>query len=117
MPFSQRLSRSEVTSLLNNPEIKVIFNRLGTLKYQGKFNSDTLHTPKKAALTVVTSSKNQKKAVLRNKIRRQIYSLFRTYINKNKDISVVGILYVSKQVYMLSFNETSSLFEALMNKI
>jgi ribonuclease P protein component len=113
MPFSQRLSRSEVTFLLNNPEIKVIFNRLGTLKYLDKPSTSSL----KIGLTVVTGSKNQKKAVLRNKIRRQIYSLFRTYINKNKDISVVGILYVSKQVYMLSFNETSSLFEALMNKI
>jgi ribonuclease P protein component len=98
LPSTQRLSRSEVTSLLLQPQLKVVFNRIGTFKY--------CKNPGKMAFTVVTGSKNQKKAVLRNKIRRQLYSLFRSYINENKGFSETqGILYVSKQIYELSYGD------------
>ena len=104
LPSSQRLSRQQVAALLANPELKVVFNRIGTLKY----------TLSNKALTVVTGSKQQKKAVLRNKVRRQIYSVFAAYQLKKP---ITAIFYVSKQIYDLSFPEIKDLFHALLSKI
>jgi len=110
MPSTQRLSRSAVTILLSDPQLKVIFNRSGTLKYTKNLDFK--------GFTVVTSSKNQKKAVLRNKLRRQLYSLFRSYIKENKDISAItGMLYVSKQIYDLSYKDLQPYFYDLLSKI
>ena len=104
LPSTTRLSRSQVTSLLIHTDVKVVFNRLGTLKYVNSLENK--------GFTVVTGSKNQKKAVLRNKVRRQLYTLF----NKNKDISLQGILYVSKQVYDMSYTELDQNLNALLQK-
>jgi ribonuclease P protein component len=110
LPSNQRLSRDQVTSFLKSPEIKVIFNRLGTLKYLNQSNN--VHSTN--TITVITGSKQQKKAVLRNKIRRQIYTAFR----KNPyNISIEGMLYVSKQSYELSYQEITDLLHALLSKI
>ncbi|HTH93561.1 MAG TPA: ribonuclease P protein component [Candidatus Paceibacterota bacterium] len=109
LPSNQRLSRQQLTDLLKNPEIKVIFNHLGTLKYLHQSNSEI---PNK--LSVVTGSKNQKKAVLRNKIRRQIYIIFR---NNAYNINISGIFYASKQAYSLSYQEIKDYFYALLSKI
>ncbi|MEO5646295.1 MAG: ribonuclease P protein component [Candidatus Paceibacterota bacterium] len=104
LPSVKRLSRNNVNSLLLHSGLKVVFNRLGTLKYVNSLEN--------AAFTVVTGAKNQKKAVLRNKVRRQLYTLF----NKNKDISFIGILYVSKQVYDMSYMELKTNLDALVKK-
>jgi len=74
-------------------------------------NSSTFVT--NTGLTVVTGSKNQKKAVLRNKVRRQLYSLYRQYEQK----SLTGMLYVSKQVYDMSYSELKTNFYGLLEKI
>ena len=109
LPSYQRLSRSQVTALVSNPEIKVIFNRIGTLKY---INSTT------RAFTVVTGSKQQKKAVLRNKIRRQLYSIFDAYYqNTQKNLYIKSILYISKQVYTMSYQEIQENLYVLLSKI
>jgi ribonuclease P protein component len=114
LPSKQRLSRQQATDLLKDPELKVVFNRLGTLKYhfdtsayQDQFNSV------RPALTVVTSSKNQKRAVLRNKLRRQIYSLALQY----KDFSFIGMFYVSKNSYDMSYSDIKRYFYELLQKI
>ncbi len=104
LPSSQRLSRQQITALLSDPDLKVVFNRLGTLKY----------TFSNKALTVITGSKQQKKAVLRNKIRRQIYTIFGSYQPKKP---IKAMFYVSKQAYSLSFQEIKDLFHALLSKI
>jgi ribonuclease P protein component len=104
LPSNQRLTRQQVTLLLNNPEIKVIFNRLGTFKYITSSNK---------ALTVVTGSKNQKKAVARNKLRRQIYSLFNQY---KGNIALQGILYVSKQAYDMTYIDITRNLYALLEQ-
>jgi ribonuclease P protein component len=108
LPSSQRLSRQQVTDLLKNPQLKVIFNRTGTLKW------DYSPTP---ALTVVTGSKQQKKAVLRNKLRRQLYNIFHSYQETSqKSLQLKGILYISKQLYDMSFLELKDNFYALLSK-
>jgi RNase P protein component len=114
LPSNQRLSRDQVTSFLKSPEIKVIFNRLGTFKYCISPKLSNEGGPGQSIITVITGSKQQKRAVLRNKIRRQIYTAFR----KNPyNISIEGMLYVSKQSYDLSYQEITDLLHALLSKI
>ncbi len=105
LPSKQRLSRQQVTDLLKNPEIKVVFNRIGTLKYVKNLENKRF--------TVVTSSKNQKKAVLRNKVRRQLYSL----VPQGENPSFIGIFYVSKGIYNMSFIDIKRYFHELLQKI
>ncbi len=107
LPSTQRLSRQQVSNLLANPATQVVFNRLGTLKY---LNNPTVYT---LGCTVVTGAKNQKKAVARNKIRRQLYSLFGQY----KEVSFTGMLYVSKNCYEMSYDELKQNLHSLLQKI
>jgi ribonuclease P protein component len=97
----ERFSRSEFTTFLSNKDFLVVYNQLGTLKYLKT-------TPQK--LSVVTGSKHQKKAVLRNKLRRRIYTLFRGTIN------IQGILYTSKTASVLEYDDIVRLFHELLVK-
>lgn len=109
LPSSQRLSRQQVTDLLADHQLKVVFNRIGTLKW--------VYAPI-YGLTVVTGSKQQKKAVLRNKLRRQLYSIFDSYQKKSqKHLQIKGILYTSKQLYEIPFSELKDNFYALLSKV
>lgn len=102
LPSIERVPRSEFQNILENKDILVIYNKLGTLKY-------VPIAPK--ILSVVTSSKHEKKAVLRNKLRRRIYSLAQTL-----PIPIQGIFYVAKSSYSLSFPEIKTLFNELLTK-
>lgn len=65
----------------------------------------------KIGFTVVTGSKQQKKAVLRNKLRRQLYTLWGKNLQKT---SVMAILYVSKQAYEMPYADlTKHLYDLL----
>jgi ribonuclease P protein component len=103
LPSNKRFSRSEFSQFLTNKGIFVVFNRLGTLKYT---------IPSKITrFAVVTSSKNEKKAVSRNKLRRRVYSLVNSL-----SVPLQGVLYVSKQSYTLTYDEVKSLFNDLYTK-
>ncbi len=104
LPSTQRLTRQQVTDFLKSPAIKVVFNRAGTFKY---IPSDF------PLLTIVTGSKNQKKAVLRNTLRRRLYSLFTQYKGLK---SIQGIVYVSKQAYDMSYEDLSRYFYSLLEQ-
>lgn len=108
LPSSERLTRAQCSLLLIDPQIRVVFNRIGTLKY--RYNTTN------KGLSVVTGSKQQKSAVRRNTIRRQLYAIFTEYYKNTARVPVTGMLYVSKQVYDLSFEELRSLFNDLMAK-
>jgi ribonuclease P protein component len=103
LPSHQRLSRQQITDLLANKGIKVVFNRLGTLKF----------ITNSTGLTVVTGSKQQKKAVLRNTLRRRIYTLFSNYKGM---YAITAILYVSKQSYEMSYDELKQYLYDLLQK-
>jgi ribonuclease P protein component len=107
LPSTQRLSRPQVSIVLANPCLKVVFNRLGTLKYipQTFINNQ--------GFTVVTGSKQQKSAVARNKLRRQLYSLLRQHPKTH----FIGMLYVSKNSYEMPYNEIKQHFLKLLEKI
>jgi ribonuclease P protein component len=110
LPSNQRLSRQEVTFFLKNLDNKVVFNRLGTFKYQPLSPQDK----STSKITVVTGSKQQKKAVLRNQLRRRIYTLFK---NNPYEIKIHAVMYVSKQSYELSFQEIKDCLYVLLSKI
>ncbi len=105
LPSSQRLSRKQINDFLKNKDIKVVFNKIGTFKYYG--------TPT-SALTVITGSKQQKKAVLRNKLRRQLYTLFGKQTLK---VPISAMLYVSKQAYDMSYADLKQYLYELLQKI
>jgi ribonuclease P protein component len=101
LPSSQRLSRRQFQEFLENKGILVAYNRLGTLKY----------IPGTSQLAVVTSSKIEKKAVVRNKLRRRIYTTFGL-----ERPSIKGVLYVSKQSYTMTHNDVQTLLHELIGK-
>jgi RNase P protein component len=102
LPSRERLTRRKFSETLANKGVIVVYNRLGTLKY--------VPCPQKA-LCVVTSGKHEKKAVVRNKLRRRIYSLFRV-----NGMPIQGILYTAKASYSLQYPEIQTLFHELLAK-
>lgn len=102
LPRTARLNRLEFTTLNTSPALRVVFNRLGTLKY--------IPSPT-SKLSVVVSSKHEKKAVTRNTLRRRLYALF-----GRQHPSIEAILYTSKQAYTFEYSEITTLFYDLCAK-
>lgn len=101
LPKAQRLSRTQFLELIENPTLRTIYNRLGTLKY--------VHASL-PTLSVVTSSKHEKNAVKRNKLRRRIYGIF------PRNSTIEAVVYLSKQSYQMEYSEIKSLFYELLQK-
>ena len=106
LPSKKRLARSDFGGFLASKDIKSVFNNLGTLKYK---KSD------KNQAAIIISSKVEKTAIFRNLARRRIYSLFRELF-KNTNEEKQYILYVSKHVSLLNFDQIKSLFYELLKK-
>ena len=102
LPSSARLSRTEFTAFLAQKGVFGVYNNLGTLKFSFEHKG----------FAVVTSSKAQKRAVVRNKLRRRIYSLY-----KQNGCSFGGILYVSKQSYTMEYDQIAGYFDELLAKM
>lgn len=115
LPATARLTRAQCSEFLKNPAIQSVFNRLGTLKYvksvDNKGNSGGI-----SGLSIITGSKIQKKAIRRNKIRRQIYAIFNQYSKSTEVTDCIAMLYVSKQSYLMSFDELAQHFYELLKK-
>jgi len=107
MPSAKRISREDFTALLKNP-YKTVFNALGTLKYVKNSTEDLIQK----GFSVVVSSKHEKKAVSRNKLRRRLRATF-----DQSPVSVTAIFYVSKQSYTMEYSEIKTIFNELLNKI
>lgn len=106
LPSKKRLSRSAFLGFLSTPGIKTVFNKIGTLKYKDATTSQA---------SVVISSKIEKKAVSRNKIRRRLYTIFNLGLNDSLKPKQY-VLYVSKQAMSLEYEETKSLLYELLKK-
>lgn len=106
LPSSSRLSRSSFGQFLLKKDTQIKFNKLGTLKY--------VHNPSNK-VSIVISSKNEKRAVYRNKIRRRLYSLFMTHFKTDKN-SREYVLYLSKEAFKFEFQELKKLFYELLEK-
>ncbi len=97
----KRFTREQFEAFLAQKGLQSAYNTLGTLKY----------TKGNPCLAVVTSSKHEKRAVLRNKLRRRVYTLSQQY-----PLSFSGILYASKQSYSFDYETTKRLFVELCTK-
>jgi ribonuclease P protein component len=106
LPSKQRLSRLEFNNLLSQKDLGVVFNNIGTLKFK--------KAPKNQ-FSVVISSKNEKSAVLRNKLRRRIYEIFTKQIRALSG-SYALILYSSKKATTMEYKEIENLLNELIKK-
>lgn len=100
LPSTKRLTRLAFPSVLSDTSLMVVYNGLGTLKYLSA-------TTRKCA--VITSSKHEKAAVRRNKMRRRIYTLM-------ADFPGVAIFYASKQSYGMEYSQIKHLWYDLVAK-
>lgn len=107
MPTNARLSRAQCSILLKIPSLQVVFNSLGTLKCTKGIESN--------GISIITGSKQQKKAVVRNKLRRRLFTIFCNFY-KNSEKPLLCMLYVSKQSYMMSFEVLEKECNALLTK-
>lgn len=101
LPRKGRLTREQFTALLSQKGLSMVYNQLGTLKYLSQ----------KGGWSVVTSSKHEKRAVARNRIRRRVYALLRA-----EQPPISGVLYLSKQAYSFEKETINDLFYALIKK-
>ena len=106
LPSQKRLSRSDFNSLSSGFGVKTVFNQLGTLKYKESISS---------RVAIVISSKIEKRAVFRNKLRRRLYTEFRSYFNNCLDNNEY-ILYVSKQSPTFDYQKLKILLNELLKK-
>ena len=106
LPSKKRLSRADFSKFLVSPGAKTVFNQLGTLKYKEAGISQA---------SVVVSSKIEKRAVYRNRLRRRLYIIFSLFL---KDLSKPRqyVLYASKQAKTLEYKELKSLLYDLLQK-
>ncbi len=107
LPSNKRLDRNLFRSLSESRILSTTFNRIGTLKY--------LKTLDNYRFSVVVSSKKEKSAVKRNKIKRRIYSLVRDYYKNNQNF-VHAILFLSKDAYSMDFIDLNKHIYELLDK-
>lgn len=105
LPKQNHLSRVLWETLKDIKGSRSAFNALGTLKYYPK---ETTH------LAVVVSSKHEKTAISRNRLKRRVDSIFSKKYLENKGIF---ILFPSKQAYNLSYEAVKQYSEELFHKI
>jgi ribonuclease P protein component len=103
LPKKSRFNRSGFSVFGTTPGIQTVFNRLGTLKY---IPSTTTQ------YGVVTSSKHEKLAVVRNRLRRRVYTLF-----GRLPLKLQAVLFASKHAYTMEYAEVETLFNDLLSKI
>lgn len=81
---------------------KTVYNRCGTIKY----------IPGTGKTAIVISSKQEKRAVYRNRIKRWVRNIFS---QNRKDVDF--IFYPSKAVYSLEYIDFKVLFDDILKKI
>lgn len=107
LPSKKRLSRRSFDSFVASKDAKTVFNNLGTLKYKKADQNQA---------SVVISSKNEKRAVYRNKLKRRIYNIFKEHFLENGDKNQY-VLYTAKKASLFSYGELRVLLNELFKKI
>ncbi len=102
LPKTNRLSRTQFTAFLASQKLYSAYNGLGTIKYSLSENG----------FSVVTSGKHERRAVVRNKVRRRLYTL----LSRLENVSG-AVFYLSKQAYSFDWKQTQILFYDLVEKL
>lgn len=105
LPKAQRLDRAAIASFPKK-----------NIAIYSDFASLRAVSAQKFGLAVVVSSKHEKKAVVRNRVRRRIYSIFGA-AHKEKLIPFQILFYVSKKGYSASYGETKAAVLELIKKL
>lgn len=109
LPSKERLSRADFVDLLNGSGLSV-YNTFGTVKYKKSLLNK--------GFSVVLSKKHQKRAVKRNLLKRQIYSVIRLFLAQNPQFPTIsGAFYLSKKAYTMSYIELKDYIYELLTKI
>jgi ribonuclease P protein component len=103
----KRFTRAEFAAFSAQKTLKQAYNRLGTVKF---------HTAETFKLAVVTSGKHQKSAVIRNKLRRRVYTIFGRAA-ENGALPYAIILYASKASYTFPYESIEQNAKDLIAKI
>ncbi len=106
LPSQKRLSRSQFGEFMTSRGVKSVFNPLGTLKYKDSTISQA---------SVVISSKTEKRAVYRNKLRRRLYSIFGAHFKAGPQAKGF-ILHTAKQAASFEYKELKTLLNELLQK-
>jgi ribonuclease P protein component len=106
LPSKQRLSRTDFTAFVAQKDVRSVYNQLGTLKYR----KNPVYQ-----VSIVISSKHEKRAIYRNTLKRRLYSLFRLH-TKNSLTNGQYVLYCSKQASKLPYSDVKALFDELLKK-
>ncbi len=107
LPSNKRLSRLEFKSFLEKGSKSTVFNSSGTLKY---LPAEILKA------SVVISSKVEKRAVLRNKTKRRVYSILSLYEKDFGSIFGIYVFYISKNIKNQTFLELKQNIYDLIKK-
>lgn len=108
LPSKERLNRAQFTDLLNNSEVLTIFNKVGTLKFTKNLYNK--------GFSVVLSKKNEKSAVKRNLLKRRVFSIIQSFLKEYTDFSITGIIYLSKNAYIMEFSSLKTGIYDLLKK-
>lgn len=114
---------------LKSLEIKSFFNDFKDYKVKNERNDyfdvkfylkkENIHNLKnnKNKFAIITSGKNFKKAVIRNKIRRQFYTIVENYLKNNKNIKITDgiIFYPKKEILKIKFLDLKVLVYNVLN--
>ena len=104
LPSKERLKRRDFP-IVTQPGAFSVYNSIGTLK---------LIKTKTVKYAVVTSSKQKKSAVERNKLRRRVYCILQEIAPPTP---IFGVLYISKNAYNFSYEEIKNNIKNLFEKI
>ncbi len=104
IPAAERMNRASFKRFTeSNP--RSVYNKSGTFKF-GK--------SKKPLLSIVVSSKHEKKAVIRNRTKRRFYRAL-SEVMKDQP-SIQGVIFVSKLAYSFSYEEIRDFVFELFRK-
>ena len=102
---------------LSKRDIKSLKNKKYTNKKGVFFNNVIYETEGSEKVCAIISKKNIKKANKRNLLRRKIYYIYNTFINKESKEYKVNIIYINKSVKEEDVNKLtfSKLKQEIMN--
>ena len=68
-------------------------------------------------LTIIVSKKIDKRAVIRNRIRRRLYELFRTHLSKNNLKADLALIVLSRDLAEKPFHQLQKDFEPVFKTL
>lgn len=101
LPKNKRYTRKQLNAFLSINDKRSVYNSIGTFTF----------VKESGPIAVVSRKTHEKRAFVRNKARRRLYTLFGATA-----LTFSGVLYLSRQSYTLPFDDIKKHFANLMEK-